>query len=143
MSAKFTWSPEFEQLKADLKSLPQALAGEGAKLVEGRANGAAATIKAGYPVRTGNLRDKLQVTHTRPPLAAKSVIRNSAKYAKAFEQGSQVRSYVTVNGKRKVIGKMPANHLFTREVIRARRALYDVDLRALLTRHGLTVTGEA
>ena len=142
MSARFTWSPEFEQLKQDIKTLPGALAGEGAKIVEGHANGAVVSIKSGYPVISGNLRDKVQVTHTRPPFAAKSVVKNTAKYATAFEKGSQVRHYITVNGKTKTIGKMPATPLFSREMARARRAK-DQDVIAMLQRHGLTVTGEA
>ena len=135
MSARVTWTG-LEELKADLRALPEALAGEGAHIVEGRANGATATIKRGYPTRTGELRDKLTVTHTRNRFGASSVVRNASKYADEFEHGTQAR-HTAIGANR---GPMPANPLFTQTIMRERRGMYD-DLRDLLTRHGLQVSG--
>lgn len=127
-----------EQLLTDLRALPAELTTEGGHIVEGRANGAAATIKGGYPSRSGELRDKLTVTHTRSVFGARSVVRNSSKYADEFEFGTQAR-HTAIGANR---GSMPPNPLFTQTVQRARRAMYG-DLKDLLVRHGLTVSGDA
>ena len=140
MSVRF-YFVGLEELKTALRNLPAELTSEGGHIVEGRANGAAATIKGGYPSRSGELRDKLTVEHTRSRFGARSIVRNSSKYADEFEHGSEARHYVTKNGVKHLTGKMPPNPLFTQTVIRARRAMYD-DLRGLLTRAGLQVSGE-
>lgn len=136
MSSRFVWTG-LEELKAALRSLPAELATEGGHLVEGRANGAAATIKGGYPSRSGELRDKLTVTHTRSAFGARSVIKNTSKHAAPFEVGTQAR-HTALGANR---GSMPPNPLFTQTLVRARRAMYG-DLQGLLERHGLTVTGD-
>ena len=138
MSAHFTWTG-LEDLKAELRRLPAELAVEGANLVVGRANGAARTIRAGYPRRTGDLRDHVEVEHTRSPFGARSIVRNTSKHAASFERGTQAR-HTKIGANR---GAMPPNPLFTQTMRRERRALYDVDLRGLLERHGLRVTGDA
>jgi len=134
----FTWSG-LEELKAQLRALPAELAGEAANIVEGRANGAALTIKSGYPSRAGDLRDKLTVEHTRSRFGARSVVRNTSDHALPFDLGSQVNRYTTRGVNR---GRMPATPLFSQTMGRARRAMH-ADLADLLRRHGLTVTGEA
>jgi hypothetical protein len=130
-----TWTG-FDEFRAELKQLPDALAGEGGKLAVGRANGAASTIKSGYPVRTGKLRDKLVVAESRTRLGTVIVVKNTSKYAKAFDQGHQGRK--TALGASR--GSMPANPLFSQTVARGKRALHQ-DLIALVTRHGFTVSG--
>ena len=135
---RFTWTG-LEELKAALRNLPAELATEGGRIVEARANGAAATIKAGYPSRTGDLRDKLTVTHTRSRFGARSVIKNTSKHALPFEVGSQVNR-VTAQGWNR--GRMPANPLFSQTMRRERRGMWS-DLADLLRRHGLLVSGDA
>lgn len=139
--SRFVWSG-LDELKAQLRALPAALAGEGADLVERRATTAYATIEAGYPARTGDLKKDLSVTHARSAFGARSVVTNTSKHAIPFEIGSEVRHYITKHGVTHVTGKAPANPLFTQTIRRERRAMYD-DLADLLTRHGLTVTGHA
>jgi hypothetical protein len=129
--------PGLAELRAELRALPAALAAEAAHIVEGRANGAGATIKGGYPSRAGELRDKLEVEHTRNPFGARSVVRNTSKHALPFEYGTQAR-HTKIGANR---GSMPANPLFTQTVRRERRAMYS-DLQAMVVRHGLTVTGD-
>lgn len=136
-SNRFVFSG-LEELKAQLRALPAALAGEGGHLVEGHANGAAATIKAGYPARSGELRDKLEVEHQTSAFGARSVVRNRSKYADEFEYGSQAR-HTAIGANR---GSMPPNPLFTQTIRQRRRAMY-ADLQGLLERHGLEVTGDA
>jgi hypothetical protein len=134
---RFTW-PGLEELKAQLRALPAELVVEGGHIVEGRGNGAAATIKGGYPDRTGDLRDKVRVEHTASAFGAVSIVRNTSRHAAAFENGSELR-HTAIGANR---GRMPPNHLFTQTMIRARRAMYD-DLADLLERKGLRVTGRA
>jgi hypothetical protein len=129
-----------EQLKADLRNLPADLTVEGGHVVEARGNSAAQTIKAGYPDRTGDLRDHLTVTHDQSRFGARSVVSNTSKAAVFFERGSEARHYITKHGVRHETGKMPPNHLFTQTMARERRLMYE-QLGDLLTRHGLTVTG--
>lgn len=133
---KFVWAG-LEELKAQLRALPAEFATEGGRIVEARANGAAATIKAEYPVRSGELRDKLTVTHTRNAVGAISVVRNSSKYADEFDYGTQAR-HTAIGANR---GSMPPNHLFTQAIRRAKRLMYE-DLKALLIRAGLVVKGD-
>jgi hypothetical protein len=137
VSAKFTWTG-LEELKAQLRNLPAELTTEGGHLVEGRANGAVVTIKSGYPSRSGELRDKLTVEHTRSRFGARSVVRNTSKHAVPFEIGSQVNR-VTSRGVNR--GRMPANPIFSQTMRRERRAMWG-DLADLLVRHGLQVSGD-
>jgi len=123
------------ELKEQLRNLPADLAGEGGHLVEARGNGAAATIKGGYPTRARSLADRLTVTHTRSRFGARSVVKNTAKEASWFENGTQVR-HTKLGANR---GAMPANHLFTRTMIRERRALYE----KTLLRRGASVGANA
>lgn len=139
MSTRFTLQG-LEDLKAQLRALPAELTTEGGHIVEGRANGATSVIKAGYPSKRGDLRDKLAVTHTRSRFGARSVIRNTSKHAAPFEQGSEARHYVSHKGVRHLTGKMPPTPIFSKTIVRERRAMYR-DLADLLTRHGLRVTG--
>lgn len=135
MASRFVFDG-LEALKAELRSLPADLAGEGGHLVEARGNAAVVTIKAGYPVRTGDLRDHVEVEHTQSAVGARSVIRNTSAHALEFEIGTQAR-HNSLGANR---GSMPANPLFTQTIMRERRGMYD-DLRDLLERHGLQVTG--
>jgi hypothetical protein len=135
MSARLTIQG-LEELRAALRRLPEDLAGEAAHLIEARGNGAVATIKAGYPKRSGELRDKLAVTHTRSRVGARSVIRNTSKHALPFDVGTQAARQTRGGANR---GSAPANPIFSQTIRRERRGLQD-DLRDLLVRHGLLVT---
>lgn len=138
MSARFTWTG-LQELKAALRNLPAELASDGADIVEGRADRAVATIGSGYPSRSGDLKTKLKVEHTRSRFGARSVVRNTSKHALPFELGSQVNRVTSQGWNR---GRMPANPLFSQTMRRERRAMW-ADLADLLRRHGLSVSGEA
>lgn len=128
------------ELREELRNLPADLTGEAGHIVEAAANGAAATIKREYPVRTGNLRDHLTVTITSGSgqYSVRGVVQNTAKHAWLFENGSQAR-HTDIGANR---GSMPPGHVFIPNIIRERRRMYD-DLKDLLTRHGLVVSGDA
>ena len=130
-----TWTGK-DALHAELTQLPDALGGEGGKIAEGRANGAALTIKRLYPVRTGKLRDSVKVEFKPGRYGTRVIVRNTSKYAKAFDEGHQTRQ--TKLGANR--GAMPANPLFSQTVARERRAMGQ-DLIAMLERKGFTVTG--
>jgi hypothetical protein len=123
---------------AEMRRMPEEVTSEAANIIESAANGAGATIKGGYPSRTGNLRNKLTVEHRRSRFGARSVVVNTSKHADEFEHGTQGR-HTAIGANR---GAMPANHLFTRTVIQKRRQMYE-QLQELLERKGLTVTNDA
>ena len=70
------------------------------------------------------------------------MLKNTSKLAYIFENGTEARHYVTVNGKQHLTGKMPGFHIFIPIVMQERRNMY-ADIRALLTAKGLTATGDA
>lgn len=128
-----------DDLRTQLRDLPSELTGEASHLVEGAANGAATDIKGAYPVRTGNLRDGLTVTHfSGGKFSAGALVKNTAKHSWLFENGSQAR-HTSIGANR---GSMPAGHVFIPIVMRARRQMYEA-LKLMLVRHGLAVSGDA
>jgi hypothetical protein len=127
--------------------LPDELKGEARHIVEAAANGAAAEIGAKYSVRTGHLRDGLQVRPSEVShFGAGAILINRAKHAWLYDNGSQARHYTTKSGARHdtgaMWGKTPPTHVFVRTVIRKRRQMYE-QLKDLLTRNGLQVSGDA
>jgi hypothetical protein len=136
MSNRLTWSG-LAELRDELRRLPAELAGEASAIVIGAAEGAKADMH--YPRRTGNLADHLYVTKAPAGIyGAGAVVKNTAKHAWLFENGTQAR-HTAIGANR---GSMPPGHVFLPAVIRRRRAMYD-QLKALLVRHGLVVSGEA
>lgn len=127
-----------DELRAALRQLPAELTGEASHIVEGAANGAAASIKAGYPSRTGDLRDHVTVETMQSGFSTGAVVKNTSKLAYIFENGSQAR-HTAIGANR---GSMPPGHVFIPIVIRKRRQMYE-QLKDLLTRHGLQVSGDA
>jgi len=126
-----------DELREALRNLPAELAGEASHIVEGAANGAAADIKAAYPVRTGNLRDHLTVTHVdQGKYSAGAIVKNTAKHAALFEFGTQAR-HTDIGANR---GSMPPGRVFITRAIKARRQMYTA-LKDLLVRKGLLVSG--
>ena len=135
-SVKVTWAG-FDELETQLRQMPTDLTGEAAHLIEGAWNGAAADIKAGYPSRASGLRDKVTVEHRHDAFGAKSIIRNTSPRALWFEEGTQVR-HTALGANR---GAEKPGHVFYPAARRARRKGMQ-DLKALLERKGLTVTGD-
>ena len=129
-----------DELKAALQTLPADLTVEASHIVEAAANGAEATIKAGYP--PGELQDKLSVAFSTSGASTGAVIRNTSKLASLFENGTQARHYVSKKGATHLTGSMPPAHVFIPTMMAKRRQMYD-QLADLLTRHGLVVSGTA
>jgi len=138
VSSRVVWNG-LAELREALRNLPADLTAEASHVVEGAANAAAADIKAGYPVRTGNLRDHVFVSHRdKGRFSAGAVVKNTAKHANIFEVGTQAR-HNSLGANR---GSMPPGHVFVPAVIKRRRIMYE-QLKALLERHGLKVSGDA
>lgn len=138
MSASVTWSG-LDELRAALRTLPADMADDASDFVTGAAEAAKTEIVAAYPDRTGNLRNHVTVgLRSAGRYGAGAVVKNTAKHAWLFENGSQAR-HTTLGANR---GSMPAGHVFIPIVIRWRRRMYE-QLKSLMTRHGLVVTGDA
>lgn len=128
-----------EQLKADLRKLPQDLAAEGGHIVEDAGNSASVEIRTGYGKsrRTGSLQDKVSVSHRASRFGASSVIRSADREALIFEVGSQAR-HTRIGANR---GSMPPGNVFFPAYRKWKRTMFE-QLKALLVRHGLTVTDD-
>jgi hypothetical protein len=107
--------------------------------VEAAAQAAKAAIYAGYPRRTGDLKDHLAVIMTTEGTRTKAVVINTSPHAAVFERGSQAR-HTAIGANR---GSMPANPLFSATMIRARRGLYATPIPRVLVDMGLKVDGTA
>ena len=132
-------------LKQALLDLPAELQAEAGHVVEGYANRAAVDIKAAYAAHwiTGELTKKLTVEFDLTSgVAASAVVKNTSKLAYIFENGTEARHYVTVNGKTHLTGRGPGFHVFIPVVERERAAMW-VALADLVRSKGLQVTGNA
>lgn len=130
-----------EELRAELRRLPVDLTAEASHIVEATANAAAVEIRSGYAahVVTGQLQGGVVVTHADAgKYSAGAIVKNTAPHAVIFEHGTRARH--TDRGVNR--GAMPAGNVFIPAIVKARRRMYE-QLRALLERHGLIVTGEA
>ena len=129
------------ELRAELRSLPVALTGEASGTV--LSNAEAANNDMHYPRRSGDLADHLKVeTVSAGQYGAAAVVKNTSKHASIFENGTEARHYFTINGVRHETGRMPPGHVFVPAVVRRRREMYE-QLKAMLERHGLEVSGDA
>jgi hypothetical protein len=142
MSASLRWDG-LTELRIALRNLPAELTAEAAHLVEATANQAVLEIKSAYPVRTGNLRDGVEMSMQAPnQFAAVARVINTAHLAWIFEYGSAARHYYTKQtGAEHLTGAMPPGHVFVPIMERRRRGMYD-QLAALLERNGLQVKGD-
>ena len=124
------------ELVHDLTRLPETLGAAARPRVGVAASEAEATIRASYPVRSGELRDGLRSeTVTDDPAHPRVRLVNGAPHAVIYEYGSEFRFY---QGQAR--GRMPAAHNFVPTVIRDRRAMV-TDVITLVEREGLTVRG--
>jgi hypothetical protein len=131
------------ELADQLAHLPEALQAEARAIVERRAASAMARIRAAYPQRTGDgkksLRNRLKLTTEETNVSASAVVKNLSPLAAIFEFGTQARHKALGAS----TGAMPAGHVFIPITVEERRAMYEVDFRALLVKAGLVVEGNA
>jgi len=146
MTATFTWDG-LEELKTAMRNLPPRLAGEADGIVTRAAEMAATEIRGRYPEKTGNLRRGVRVTRKLAGSRAAAILQNTAPHALIYEAGTVARHYTGTDklGRRYQMGSrgsMPPGHVFWPVYYARRRAMYG-ELKALLMREGLVVTGEA
>jgi hypothetical protein len=136
--ASLTWSG-LSELKEDLRNLPDYLKGEAAHIVDAAANRAQADIQSGYANHrhSGNLADHVEQTVTDDSRYGYAIqVKANSPHAWLFEFGSQAR-----HRNLKTWRPMPAGHVFVPAMDKNRRWMWD-QLSALVTRQGMTVTGD-
>jgi hypothetical protein len=138
MANRFRWTG-LDELREELRNLPQDLTAEASDIVNQSAEGAAEFIRAAYPERTGNLKRGVVVVHQEAgKWGAAKIVKNTAKHAYIFENGSQAR-HNAIGANR---GAMPPGNVFVPRIVRARQQMYRT-LAAMLETHGLKVSGTA
>jgi hypothetical protein len=137
MSVQFEFKG-LDELQAALRALPAELTGEASKIIQAAGNRAVLDLKRAYPVVTGKLRDRVEVTYTQSGVSTRAVVRSRAPHAHLYEYGTEARH--TALGVNR--GRMAPTHLFGRTMARVRREMYD-QFAALLERAGLRVRGRA
>ena len=162
MSVTLQWDglKEFED---EFGKIPETLTNDAAPIVRRNAEGAAADVRAAYPIRTTGLRYTARRRKPwYPPGGLKSrvivsrlgavhgslgvVVKSNDPIAWLFDNGSQARHYLSVKGATHDTGQMwgrtPPTHLFVRTMIAHRRVMYS-ELKDLLVKHGFVVSGDA
>lgn len=144
MSVTLIWSG-LEELRAELRRLPEDLTGEASHIVEGAANDAAGEAQRGYAQHLqhpGELQDDVHVEIVASgQLASAYLVKNTSRLAWMFESGTVARHYITVRGNRHLTGAVRALHVFIPAMQRNRHRMYE-QLKDLLVQHGLSVSGD-
>jgi hypothetical protein len=140
MSASVRWEG-LDELRAALRQLPADLTAEASNIVAGTANGAIVDMRQEYP--PGELTDKLyQSTLARGPYGVGILIKNASGWAWAWDHGTKLRHWKGGKSTGAEWGATAPPHTFGRIMAQSRRRMYE-QLKALLVRHGLSVSGEA
>jgi Bacteriophage HK97-gp10, putative tail-component len=126
------------ELREALKALPPELVREAGVIVHAQADAAAREIAGAYPVHTGNLRDHLRLEVGGDQVSATARIKNTAKHAWIFENGTAERRWASG----KSTGRMPAGRVFIPIAMQRRRIMLSA-LIDLVERAGLHVSGAA
>lgn len=143
MSSRFVFTG-LDGLKKELMALPENLTGEGGHIVEGSANGAATSVRSQYASHrvTGTMQSRVLVeTRKSKQFGVAATVKSTAPHAHLFEKGTQARHYITRNGVKHLLGRMPPANIFIPTIIRYRRAMFE-NLKDMLRRNGLQVSGE-
>lgn len=142
------WNSEFDEYREFLQTLPETVTGEAQHLIEGSMNGLVVDLRRAYQAGspqargahhvTGELASKVGIYHVHAgKYVAGGVVKNIAKHAHLFENGTQAR-HNKIGANR---GAMPPGHVFVPAAIRARRRLLE-ELKAMVLRNGASsVTG--
>lgn len=133
-----------DEMQTELHQFPDAAAAEAASIVLSAGTTAAQVLRSVYQVHrvTGHLADTVTVTpRTAGALVAGAKVTANSPIAWLFDNGSQARHWASGKSTGAMWGKTPPTHIFVRTLMAARRTLAG-PLRALLERHGLTVSGD-
>lgn len=124
------------EFREALRNLPSHLVEEASVIVTAHAESARTKIESGYPSKSGNLKSHVKVEIAVSKTGVIARVRNTAKHAYIFENGTQIRK--TAFGANR--GAMPPQHVFIPNAIREREAMLD-RLIAMVRGQGLVVTG--
>lgn len=128
-----------DELREELRALPQDLADEAAVIVQAHAQAAYSEMDQKYAEhdKTGNLRRGLTVmqNYTGGRFAVRWIVRNRAPHAYWAEHGTEMRQTTTGVGR----GRMKPLHIFIPIAIRKRELMVNA-LAGVVRRHGLRVT---
>ena len=154
MTGSFTWSPEFEELKQALATMPESFAVEADNVLAGAANGAAVAVKQVYGQHrvTGYLQNHVYVTQfLKGKFVAGWHVRNTSPHAWLFDNGTAARHYTGTDKLGRTFHNAPrgamwggpgrGSHVFVNTMSKFRRAMY-MELRGMLERAGLLVSGD-
>lgn len=151
MAARVEWTG-LASFREQLRKLPHDLRAEGGAIVYAHAQRAYTQIQAGYPVRSGNLKRGLRIDYQTgkgqsSEFGVGVVVRNRAKHAWIFENGTEARRVSRLPPGRTANfgisrGRMPPGRVFVPIAIRVRAQMYR-QLEDLLRRAGLQVVGHA
>ena len=127
-----------------LRNLPDALASQAVRIGEQNANASAFDIRSAYGAHwvTGRLQASVVVIEQQRAFGFRFQVRAKAKHAHLLEFGTKARHYFTKRGVKHVLGALPPRPVFIPRVRKWRRRMYD-DLKAMMMREGLLVTGDA
>src|SRR5262249_7768339 len=90
---KLVWRG-LDELRAELRKLPEDLAGEASAIIATHATGAQQEIIAGYPDVSGRLRGGVRLgLNSYGRYGANYILKSTAKIAWIFEHGSKPREY--------------------------------------------------
>ena len=124
-----TWSG-LDAYERELAAWPAATAHDAATHVETRARAAFSTVRAGYPVVTGTLRDGLRLANTtRDPLQPHWTLRNDVVYARIWESGGMTTGGPQAPGKLLIPTSMRERRAMVAEVVEVVRATGAVAVR--------------
>ena len=128
-----------DELKEQLRALPEDLAREAAVIVQAHAQAAYSEMDQKYAEHdfTGNLRRGLTIRKefTGGSFAVRWIVRNRAPHAYWAEHGTEMRHTTTGVGR----GRMKPLHIFIPIAIRKRELMVQA-LAGVVRRHGMRVT---
>jgi len=135
-----------EELRETLRNLPDALKHDAEEIVHGAVDAAEAEIYAAYGQKSGNLRRGLkQEVVASNPFGITVRLKNTAKHAWLWDNGTEARHYTTETGAihetGAMWGKTAPPHTFVRGASKWRRRMYE-QLRTMLEDHGLLTRGD-
>lgn len=135
-----------EEFREAMQHLPDDLRDDAEGIVQEAVDHAEAEIYAAYGRKTGNLRDHLKQERVASgPFGITIRLKNTAKHAWLWDNGTEARHYITESGAihetGAMWGKTAPPHTFVRGSIKWRRWMYD-QLKAMLVEHGLLTRGE-
>lgn len=145
-----------DELRDDLRRLPEELRDEGAAIVYSHAISAQNEIVERYPEgRTGNLKAGVYATlNEYRKFGASALLRSRAPHAWIYEHGTKARNFIGTDktgrkyrrgarrgdGNRGRMPKAPVERQAIPVIVRWRARMY-AQLSAMLERHGLRVSG--